>query len=140
MITTAELEAALSTLKDISGESKIQHLVRVLDEDHDGNINVEELGEVSERTDYLKRHSIIPRIIIIFAIQSFFFVFTLFFEPFLCVKNGIALVLEKILLLLSNHLAWTCSHQLACSSSQQLNGNFFHSLFSLSAGDRESCS
>ena len=33
-------------MKDVSGEAKIQHLVRVLDEDHDGNINLEELGEV----------------------------------------------------------------------------------------------
>ena len=47
VITTAELEAALATLKDMSGDAKIQHLVRVLDEDHDGNINLEELGEVS---------------------------------------------------------------------------------------------
>ena len=46
VITTAELEAALAVLKDISGEAKVQHLVRVLDEDHDGNINLEELGEV----------------------------------------------------------------------------------------------
>ena len=37
-------------MKDISGEAKIQHLVRVLDEDHDGNINLEELGEVSAWT------------------------------------------------------------------------------------------
>ena len=36
-------------LKDVSGEAKIQSLVRVLDEDHDGNINLEELGEVRER-------------------------------------------------------------------------------------------
>ena len=40
------MEAALAALKDIGGEAKIQHLVRVLDEDHDGNINLEELGEV----------------------------------------------------------------------------------------------
>ena len=49
VITTAELEAALAMLKDVSGEAKIQSLVRVLDEDHDGNINLEELGEVRER-------------------------------------------------------------------------------------------
>lgn len=47
MITTKELEEALATLKEISGEAKVQHLVRVLDEDHDGNIKLEELGEVS---------------------------------------------------------------------------------------------
>ena len=49
VITTEELEQALITLKGSSEESKIKHLVRVLDEDHDGNINLEELGEVSKK-------------------------------------------------------------------------------------------
>ena len=46
VITTEELEEALAILKEVSGEAKIHHLVRVLDEDHDGNINLEELAEV----------------------------------------------------------------------------------------------
>ena len=53
MITTEQLEEALSTLKKVSGEAKVQHLVRVLDEDHDGNINLEELGEVSGNTRWM---------------------------------------------------------------------------------------
>ena len=46
MITTQQLEEALVALRGTSGEAKIRSLVAVLDEDHDGNINLEEVAEV----------------------------------------------------------------------------------------------
>ena len=46
MITTQQLEEALVALRGTSCEAKIRSLVAVLDEDHDGNINLEEVAEV----------------------------------------------------------------------------------------------
>ena len=46
MITCSQLEEALAALKDVSGESKIKRIVEVLDEDHDGNINLRDIAEV----------------------------------------------------------------------------------------------
>ena len=46
VISTAKLEEALATLKGLSGEAKTQRIVGVLDEDHDGNINLDEIAEV----------------------------------------------------------------------------------------------
>ena len=46
MITTQQLEEALVALRGTSSEAKIRSLVAVLDEDHDGNINLEEVAEV----------------------------------------------------------------------------------------------
>ena len=46
MITTQQLKEALVALRGTSEEAKIQSLVAVLDEDHDGNINLEEVAEV----------------------------------------------------------------------------------------------
>ena len=34
-------------LKETSGEAKVRSLVSVLDQDHDGNINIKEVAEVS---------------------------------------------------------------------------------------------
>lgn len=47
VITCAELEASLARLKETSGEAKVRSLVSVLDADHDGNINIREVAEVS---------------------------------------------------------------------------------------------
>ena len=47
VVTCEELEAALATLKETSGEAKVRSLISVLDEDHDGNINLREVAEVS---------------------------------------------------------------------------------------------
>lgn len=47
VITCAELETALARLKETSGEAKVRSLVSVLDADHDGNINIREVAEVS---------------------------------------------------------------------------------------------
>lgn len=46
VISTAKLEEALAALKGLSGEAKTRSIVAVLDEDHDGNINLEEIAEV----------------------------------------------------------------------------------------------
>ncbi len=46
VITTKQLEAALEALKGTSGDAKVKSLVAVLDEDHDGNISLNELAEV----------------------------------------------------------------------------------------------
>ena len=46
VITTAQLEEALMTLMGVSSEAKIRSLVKVLDKDHDGNINLEEMANV----------------------------------------------------------------------------------------------
>ena len=37
----------MTRLKETSGEAKVRSLVAVLDEDHDGNINIKEVAEVS---------------------------------------------------------------------------------------------
>ena len=47
LISCEELEAALTRLKETSGEAKVRSLVSVLDADHDGNINIREVAEVS---------------------------------------------------------------------------------------------
>ena len=47
VISTSKLEEALDTLKGLSGEAKTRSIVAVLDEDHDGNINLDEIAEVS---------------------------------------------------------------------------------------------
>ncbi len=47
VISTAKLEEALAALKGLSGEAKTRSIVEVLDEDHDGNINLDEIAEVS---------------------------------------------------------------------------------------------
>lgn len=41
-----KLEEALEALKGLSGEAKTRSIVAVLDEDHDGNINLDEIAEV----------------------------------------------------------------------------------------------
>lgn len=46
MISCEELEEALARLKETSGEAKVRSLVSVLDPDHDGNINIQEIAEV----------------------------------------------------------------------------------------------
>ncbi len=46
VISTAKLEEALEALKGLSGEAKTRSIVAVLDEDHDGNINLDEIAEV----------------------------------------------------------------------------------------------
>ena len=46
IITCTELEAALHVLKETSGEAKVRSLISVLDEDHDGNINLQEVAAV----------------------------------------------------------------------------------------------
>lgn len=46
MITLQQLEAAIGALKGTSGEAKYRSLFAVLDEDHDGNIALEEMAEV----------------------------------------------------------------------------------------------
>ena len=46
MITTQQLEAAVEALKGTSCDAKTRSLIAVLDEDHDGNVNLEELAEV----------------------------------------------------------------------------------------------
>jgi hypothetical protein len=48
LISCEELEAALTRLKETSGEAKVRSLVSVLDADHDGNINIREVAEVIE--------------------------------------------------------------------------------------------
>ena len=53
MISTAKLEEALEALKGLSGEAKTRSIVAVLDEDHDGNINLDEIAEVSSSCDNL---------------------------------------------------------------------------------------
>lgn len=53
MITCAQLEEALTALKEVSGESKVKRIVEVLDEDHDGNINLKDIAEVSAVDKYL---------------------------------------------------------------------------------------
>ena len=50
LISCEELEAALTRLKETSGEAKVRSLVSVLDADHDGNINIREVAEVSTPT------------------------------------------------------------------------------------------
>ena len=50
MISCSELEEALARLKETSGEAKVRSLVSVLDEDHDGNINIQEVAQVSSHT------------------------------------------------------------------------------------------
>ena len=47
VIPCEELEQALTRLKETSGEAKVRSLVSVLDPDHDGNINIREIAEVS---------------------------------------------------------------------------------------------
>lgn len=47
MISCSELEEVLTRLKETSGEAKVRSLVSVLDEDHDGNINIQEVAQVS---------------------------------------------------------------------------------------------
>ena len=46
MITVEQLEAALGALKAVGGEAKVKSLIAVLDEDHDGNINLDDIAEV----------------------------------------------------------------------------------------------
>ena len=46
VITLEQLEAAICALKGTSGEAKYRSLFSVLDEDHDGNIALEEMAEV----------------------------------------------------------------------------------------------
>lgn len=46
VISTVKLEEALQALKGLSGEAKTRSIVAVLDEDHDGNINLDEIAEV----------------------------------------------------------------------------------------------
>ena len=46
MITTQQLEAAVEALKGTICDAKTRSLIAVLDEDHDGNVNLEELAEV----------------------------------------------------------------------------------------------
>ena len=46
LITLEQLEAAICALKGTSGEAKYRSLFSVLDEDHDGNIALEEMAEV----------------------------------------------------------------------------------------------
>ena len=46
MVSTVKLEEALAALKGLSGEAKTRSIVAVLDEDHDGNINLDEIAEV----------------------------------------------------------------------------------------------
>lgn len=59
MISTAKLEEALEALKGLSGEAKTRSIVQVLDEDHDGNINLDEIAEVSLATARLMGDSIV---------------------------------------------------------------------------------
>ncbi len=47
VIPTAKLEEALKVLKGLSGEAKSRNIVAILDKDHDGNINIDEIAEVS---------------------------------------------------------------------------------------------
>ena len=42
-----QLEEALLALRGTSGEAKFRSLFSVLDEDHDGNIAIDEMAEVS---------------------------------------------------------------------------------------------
>ena len=53
LISCAELEAVLAQLKETSGEAKVRSLVSVLDEDHDGNINIREVAQVRVYMPYL---------------------------------------------------------------------------------------
>ena len=46
VISCVELEEALARLKETSGEAKVRSLVSVLDQDHDGNIDLQEIAEV----------------------------------------------------------------------------------------------
>ena len=45
-ITVQQLEEALLALRGTSGEAKFRSLFSVLDEDHDGNIAIDEMAEV----------------------------------------------------------------------------------------------
>ena len=45
VFTTQQLEAAVEALKGTSCDAKTRSLIAVLDEDHDGNVNLEELAE-----------------------------------------------------------------------------------------------
>jgi Ca2+-binding EF-hand superfamily protein len=46
VVSTAKLVEALEVLKGTSGEAKTRSIVAVLDEDHDGSINLEEIAAV----------------------------------------------------------------------------------------------
>ena len=46
-ITVQQLQEALRALKGTSGDAKFRSLISVLDEDHDGNMNLDEIAEVS---------------------------------------------------------------------------------------------
>ena len=52
VVSCEELEEALARLKETSGEAKVRSIVSVLDEDHDGNINIKEIAEVSHFVGY----------------------------------------------------------------------------------------
>lgn len=45
-ITVQQLQDALRALKGTSGDAKFRSLISVLDEDHDGNMNLDEIAEV----------------------------------------------------------------------------------------------
>ena len=45
-ITVQQLQEALGALKGTSGDAKFRSLISVLDEDHDGNMNLDEIAEV----------------------------------------------------------------------------------------------
>ena len=47
VITCKQLEAAIEALRGTSGDAKVRSLVAVLDEDHDGNISLGEIAEVT---------------------------------------------------------------------------------------------